>query len=324
MDLKYPDLLPVGLAAIVALAVIVHLALMGRARRGTAPVANSTALTHLPEYQRALRGHRIRQVLLTVSASLLAGAALVGAARPLDTSIERPQTRSRDIVLCLDISGSMAAHDAALINVFRGLVTDFEGERIGMVIFNASAVTVFPLTDDYDFINTELTHAHDALTHEINYPEFFAGTFNGRGTSLIGDGLTTCVQSFDRIDSTRARSVIFATDNHLAGRPLVALDEAGELAKARGVRVYGLNPEENGTDREAVYLRQVVQGTAGTYYAMADESAIPGIVAAVQAQEATVIDGSARALHTDNPVLPITLAGLGLLGVIGVSRRWRT
>jgi hypothetical protein len=69
-------------------------------------------------------------------------------------------------------------------------------------------------------------------------------------------------------------------------------------------------------------MRQVVEGTAGRYFAMTDTSAIGGIVEAVQEQEAALIDSSARALHTDNPGLPIALAGLGLVGVIGASRRW--
>ena len=43
---------------------------------------------------------------------------------------------------------------------------------------------------------------------------------------------------------------------------------------------------------------------------------------AVQAQEATLIDAASRSLYSDNPTLPIVLAGVGLAGVIGASRRW--
>ena len=322
LDLRFPALLTVGLLVAVAATVAVARLLARRSARATSAVANSEALTALPEYRRALRIHRVRMAVLAASAMLLGGAALVGAARPLDTTIERPQTRNRDIMLCLDVSGSMAAYDAELVSTFKRLVTRFEGERIGLVIFNSSAATVFPLTDDYDFINEELDVAGRALSVEADLESFFAGTFNGRGTSLIGDGLATCVSSFDRVDAQRPRSLVFATDNHLAGRPIIDLVEAGELAKAKGVRVYGLNPEEEGVDREAVEMRQIVEGTAGRYFAMNDTSAIGGIVEAVQAQEAALIDSSARTLRTDNPAVPITLAGLGLVGVIGASRRW--
>ncbi|NUR17493.1 MAG: VWA domain-containing protein [Dermatophilaceae bacterium] len=322
LDLKYPAVLSLGVLVALALAFAVYRMMSSRSARGAAAVANSTALTELPEYRRALFLHRVRMAVLALSAVLLGGGALVGAARPLDTAIDKPQTRSRDIMLCLDISGSMAAYDATLVATFKSLVKSFEGERIGLVIFNSSAATVFPLTDDYDFINDELDTATKALSGDPDLDSFFAGTFNGRGTSLIGDGLATCVSSFDKVDLQRARSVVFATDNHLAGRPIIDVDEAGELAKAKGVRVYGLNPEEDGPDDEALEMREVVTGTGGRYYAMSDQSAIRGIVDSVQAQEATLIDAASRSLYSDNPTLPIALAGVGLLGVVGASRRW--
>src|SRR5829696_5801923 len=322
LDLKWPAVVGLGTLLALLLAYAVHRRLSRRATRASAAVANSDALTRLPEYRRALHLHRIRMAVLTASAVLLGGAALVGAARPLDVTTDKPQSRSRDIMLCLDVSGSMAAYDATLVSTFKTLVKSFEGERIGLIIFNSSAATVFPLTDDYDFINEELNSASRALTGDPEYDSFFAGTFNGRGTSLIGDGLATCVSSFDKVDLQRARSVVLATDNHLAGRPIIELDKAGELAKAKGVRVYGLNPEEDGADEEATQLRDVVTGTTGQYYPMSDQAAIKGIVDSVQAQEATLIDAAARSLYSDNPTLPITLAGVGLIGVIGASRRW--
>ena len=202
-------------------------------------------------------------LVLAGSAALLGGAALIGAARPVDVTIDRPEARNRDVVLCLDISGSMAAYDAELVRTFMTLVTQFEGERIGLVIFNSSAATVFPLTDDYDFIRDELDIALRALAGDPEVDYFFAGTFNGLGTSLIGDGLTSCVSSFDRRHPTSPLGV-FATDNELAGRPIIELDEAIELAKLRSVRVYGLNPEESGHDEQAVEMRALVKSTAGS------------------------------------------------------------
>lgn len=321
-DLKWPAVLVVGAALALVVAYAVHHRTARRSARSAAAVANSEALTRLPEYRRALRVHRIRMAVLAVSAVLLAGAALVGAARPLDMTVDKPQTRNRDIMLCLDISGSMAAYDATLVTTFTTLVKRFQGERIGLVIFNSSAATVFPLTDDYDFINDQLATASRALSGDPEADSFFAGTFNGRGTSLIGDGLATCVSSFDRVDAQRARSVVFATDNHLAGRPIIDVEQAAELAKARGVRVYGLNPEQDGPDEEAMQMRRLVTGTGGQYFAMGDQAAIKGIVDSVEAQEATLIDAASRALYSDDPTLPIALAGVGLLGVIGASRRW--
>ncbi|EWT07284.1 von Willebrand factor A [Intrasporangium chromatireducens Q5-1] len=324
MELRTPEVLAWGLFAAALLAAAVlwrELRGRGATRR---PVANSATLTRLPAFRAALRAHRARTAALAGAAALLAGASLLGAARPVDTTVERPQSRSRDIMLCLDVSGSMASYDAELVRTFRRLVADFEGERIGMVIFNGSAATVFPLTDDYDYINEELDGAEQALTGGSVQDAFFAGTFNGWGTSLIGDGLATCVTSFDRADTQRARSVVFATDNEVAGRPLVPLTDAGQLARAKAVRVYGLSPAPDGASRESVEMRDVVEGTGGRFYSMTDRGAIGGIVESVQAQEATVIESASRALRTDSPALPIAAASLAFVGLVVASRRWRS
>lgn len=323
MDLRLPELLLPGAIVLLGTAYAAHLLVLRRHRRRRVALANTSVLTGLSEYRRALRVHRARLAVLAGSAVLLAGACLLGAARPVDRSTDHPTARSRDIMLCLDVSGSMAEFDAAVVETFRALVQGFRGERIGLVIFNASAATVFPLTDDYDFIGAELDDATRALTSGTGDDAFFAGTYNGRGTSLIGDGLATCVASFDRVNTQRARSLVLATDNHLAGRPLVELAQAAELARARSVRVYGLNPEKAGPDPEAAELRQVVSTTGGRYFVMDDPAAVSQIVTSVQRQEATIIEGRARALHADSPTLPVVLAGVGLVGVIGATRRWR-
>lgn len=59
-------------------------------------------------------------------------------------------------MLCLDVSGSMAEVDMEILDTFLELTDDFKGERIGLTIFNASPVQVFPLTDDYEFVKEHL------------------------------------------------------------------------------------------------------------------------------------------------------------------------
>ncbi len=322
MELKQAWVILPAVVGLVLVASLVWWLMRRRRPTGTVAVANSDLLRRLPEYRRAVRAHQVRTLAIAALAAGIGLVAIVGAARPLQRSVISQERDNRDIVLCLDVSGSMIDVDAQVVSTFRRLVEGFRGERISLVIFNSTAVPVFPLTDDYDFINDELDSAEKALGGDTDYESFFAGTFNGRGTSLIGDGLATCASSFDRIDTQRARSIVFATDNHLAGRPLIELDEAGQLATSKGVRVYGLNPEEDGADGEASAMRTVVTATGGKYFSLSDERAVPTIVDAVQAQEASIIESAARALYTDAPTAPIALAGLGLIGVIGASRRW--
>ena len=87
------------------------------------PVAHSDRLTALPEYQAALRKHRNRLRLLAAAGTVLMVAAVVAAARPAERSTVRPEQHQRDIILCLDASGSMNSADAAVVDVFGCLAT---------------------------------------------------------------------------------------------------------------------------------------------------------------------------------------------------------
>ena len=193
-----------------------------------------------------------------------------------------------------------------------------------MVIFNSSAVPVFPLTDDYDFVSDQLRRAQRSLTIVDGKDPFFAGTLNGAGSSLIGDGLATCVRSFDHPELQRARSVILASDNEAAGRSLFTLPEGGQLAKTGGIQVYGMNPSDNPSSSAAVEMRQVVESTGGIYFALNDVNAVRRTLEAVTSREATRIPSAPRTVIHDIPGVPIALAALAVLGFLALRRiRWR-
>jgi uncharacterized protein with von Willebrand factor type A (vWA) domain len=78
----------------------------------------------------------------------------VVAARPIAQKTIQPVSTNRDIMLCLDVSGSMTDVDKEIVSIFDKLADGFKGERVGLTIFNSSAVQVFPLTDDYRFIQS--------------------------------------------------------------------------------------------------------------------------------------------------------------------------
>lgn len=311
--------------ALLGACVIAAVVVLARRRRRDPQVAlaNTDTLRGLPEFARAMRAHRAAVVALLVSAAALVALAAAAAARPQQTTVEAPQQRNRDIMLCLDVSGSMTRADAAIARTFRQLVKGFEGERIGLTIFDGTAVTVFPLTDDYEFVTEQLSQAQAVFDGDANPLTFYAGTYNNpAGSSLIGDGLASCVQAFDQLDTTRARSIILATDNQLAGEPIFTLDEAGELAKTKKVRVYGINPSDVGNS-DSRRMREITTGTGGAYYPLQDSNAVNGIVGQVQAQEATLINSAPRRFRSDQPRALISLAGVALLGLLVAGRRWR-
>lgn len=102
---------------------------------------------------------RLAVALLVIA--LVLAIALVARPSQVDSSDERAS--SRDIVLCLDVSGSTLPYDREVIDTYLELVKHFEGERIGMSIFNSTSRTVFPLTDDYELVTEQLTAASKAL-----------------------------------------------------------------------------------------------------------------------------------------------------------------
>src|SRR5690625_6461369 len=97
---------------------------------------------------------------------------------------------------------------------------------------------------------------------------------NVPGSSLIGDGLVNCVEAFDRKDEERSRSVIFATDNELAGDPLFTLDEAAQHAIDREVRVYALAPSRYFFPAYLEELEAAVDSTGGDFHPMSDGRAL--------------------------------------------------
>ena len=159
MELTYWWILPL---AALALVIAARLLIRRRPQRGR-PVAHGERLTELPEYQKALRRYKATLVLAMVLGALFLVATATAAARPAQRTTEQPEIRNRDIILCLDVSGSMTSTDAAIAKVFQELAREFDGERIGMVIFDSSSVQLFPLTDDYDYAAEQLTAAQKAL-----------------------------------------------------------------------------------------------------------------------------------------------------------------
>ena len=323
-QLSQPWVVLPALGAVLVVALLVWLVLRRRGEPVPVALANTELLRTLPEYRRAVRRQRWLVAGGVALVGLLAVAAVLGAARPVQRVTLVDQKDNRDIVLCLDVSGSMIDVDAAVVSTFLRLAEGFRGERISMVIFNSSAVPVFPLTDDYDFVGEQLRRAQRSLTLVDGKDPFFAGTLNGAGSSLIGDGLATCVRSFDHPELQRARSVILASDNEAAGKSLFTLPEGGQLAKAAGIQVYGMNPSDNPSSSATVEMRQVVEATGGAYFALGDANAVRRTLEAVTSREATRIPTSPRTVIHDVPGVPIALAALAVLGFLVIRRvRWR-
>lgn len=162
---------------------------------------------------------------------------VVALARPQDVTAEREyQTKGVDIVVALDISGSMLAEDfkpenrlsvakQEAIKFIRGR----ENDRMGLVVFARKAFTQCPLTLDYDVLTS--------LLKEVRIGMIPDGT-------AIGMGLATAV---NRLRSSEAKSkvIILLTDGENNAGNIDPIT-AAELAKTFNIKAYTIGVGRGG------------------------------------------------------------------------------
>ena len=296
------------------------------APRKKLPIANTSRLCAFPLYiQQVKRYKKLLAVVLGLHALLLV-MMIILTGRPSSVAVASPEVKNRDIVLCLDVSRSMYEYDVEIIKTYRTLARKFDGERLGLVLFDRSPAVIFPLTDDASLIDSKLALIEKALTPPgtLEYFDILSGTAvsNGQGSSLIGDGLASCISRFDKLDSKRSRSIILGTDNQLAGTPIISLPEAAELAKQKDIRVYGIYPNSNkNRETEVAELKRTMLATSGDYYALRDKNTIPSIVQKIAAQDASRFKGTPRVTRTDQPQL--LLYGMLIIIISLIIIDWR-
>lgn len=312
--LLYPWLLPVVIAV-----VIIGLMLGWWAKRPeivrerTTWLANSEYVRHLPAYKHQLRVYNtgiVTGIGLLIAATIAAGFI---AARPVEKQEFSEELSSRDIVLCLDVSGSMIGYDEEIVQRFLELLPSFHGERIALSIWNTTSRTVFPLTNDYEMIERELTEARYVLSFDLDsfgwamdyeqydrLIDFIQGTIlpDEDDASLIGDGLATCALMFDEGDTDRSRSIIFATDNDIQGTPIYTLGEAADLLADRDITLFGIHAGESTPEQKEEY-RQVVTEHGGLFYEASNTDLVTGVLDRISDSQAIAVDATPTVLISD-------------------------
>ena len=177
----------------------------------------------------ALQNSRLSIALL----SLIWLAALVAAAAPkwIGEPISLPSS-GRDLLIAVDISGSMDTEDMVLNNrqvnrlsVVKQVVGDFvvrrESDRLGLVLFGSQAYLQAPLTFDRSTVNTLLQEAQLG----------FAGE-----KTAIGDAIGLAVKRL-RARPESSRVLILLTDGANTSGEVTPL-KAAELAKQEHIKIY--------------------------------------------------------------------------------------
>ncbi|MCD4650956.1 MAG: VWA domain-containing protein [Candidatus Cloacimonetes bacterium] len=144
--------------------------------------------------------------------------------------------RGIDIVLAIDVSGSMKAVDLRPKNrleASKRVASDFieqrENDRIGIVIFSESAFTQCPLTLDYNILNK--------IMESIEVDEDAQGT-------AIGNGLAMSVARLSQSDA-KSKVIILITDGRNNTGEIQPLT-AAEMAETYGIKVYTIGVGKEG------------------------------------------------------------------------------
>ena len=277
-----------------------------------APIANVFHAEASPVFQRLRRRYQSLISVELASLSLVGLAAIGLTMRPLSEHRDDREVSNRDVMLCLDVSGSMIELDVDVLASFSTLTAGLVGERIGLTIFNGSAVSVFPLTDDARYIADTLAASATLL---VEHKQLFTQGTNEGGSSLIGDGLASCVLRFDRLDQRRSRSIVFVTDNMRAGSPIMTIEQAGDLAVERDIRVYAIAADHT-PEFAGITLSEVATDTGGASFQMTDTHTVDAVIAEIEKLEATRIELPADVIADDRPTFWITLCLMGVTGAV--------
>jgi len=267
-------------------------------RKRSHPALRLTTISGLSHIRPSLRS-RLRPIL-HVLRILAMSALIVALARPQSSSVtENVDSEGIDIVLAMDVSGSMLAEDFKpnRIEASKKLASEFiagrEGDRIGLVIFAGESFTQCPVTID-----------HRVLLEQINNVK--SGVLQD-GTA-IGDGLATSV---DRLrNSTGKSKVIILLTDGVNNTGKVGPELALEIAKTYKIRVYTIGIGTQGSapfsvqtpygvqhtmqpvEIDEALLRKISSETGGLYYRATGNSALKAIYEEIDKLEKTKVQVS--------------------------------
>lgn len=268
--------------------------------------------------------------LLMAMRLLALSSLIVAMARPrtVDVSNKTKTTKGIDIVMAVDVSGSMLAKDLkpnrmeALKRVASNFVEQRPNDRIGLVVYASEAYTKSPVTSDKAVVL-------DAI-NSIKYDNVLQ---DGTG---IGMGLTTAV---NRLKDSKAKSkiIILLTDG-VNNAGFIEPETASDIAQQYGIKVYTIGIGTNGTaefpyaiapngqflfrmmpvEIDVKLLQSIAQKTGGKYFRATGNEKLAQIYAAINKLETTEIE-ELRFYDYDEKFRPfVWIAGLLLLAEISL------
>lgn len=256
-------------------------------------------------------------VLRAVAFSLM----IVALARPQGVEQQsKTNAEGIDIMLSLDISGSMLARDfqpdrlTAAKEVAGSFIADRQGDRIGLAVFAGEAFTQSPLTTDKSTLQTLLARVRSGVIED--------------GTA-IGNGLATALNRL-RESEAKSKVVILLTDgvnNRGEISPLTAADIAADM----GIKVYTIGVGKRGkapypaidmfgnmtyqmmeVEIDEKTLSEIASRTGGKYFRATDKQKLKAIYDEINQMEKSKVEITDLTIYHEEWV-PLLLLALALL-----------
>ncbi len=291
-------------------------------REASLQISTIKAFKKLP---RSYKEH-LRHVLFAFRLMVIALLIIIIARPQSSENWENRTTRGIDVVLAMDISGSMLAKDFEpdRLEASKDVAIDFisgrPNDRIGLVVFSGESFTQAPLTNDHAVVINLLKDIESGMIED--------------GTA-IGLGLANAV---NRLKDSKAISkvVILLTDG-VNNKGSIAPLTAAELAQSFGIRVYTVGVGSRGTAPYPVktpfgmqfrnveveidedVLREIANYTNGRYFRATDNQKLKNIYEEIDQLEKSKIEVKEFS-KKEEEYLPFAIAAFILL-VIDILMR---
>ncbi len=291
----------------------------------TIRISSVEGLRHAPRTVRYYLRH-VPFALRCIALAML----IVALARPQSAEHDtRTDAEGIDIVLAIDISGSMLARDfkpdriTAAKEVAGSFVADRYGDRIGLVVFAGEAFTQSPLTTDQSSLQTLLSRIRSGVIED--------------GTA-IGNGLATAINRLRESDA-KSKVVILLTDG-VNNRGEIAPLTAAAIAQDYGIKVYTIGVGSMGEAPYPVFdrqgnlvqtvdmkveideemLRKIARQTGGEYFRATDKQTLQSIYDRINGMEKSRVEVSEFTILHEEYLVWVLAALAALLLEFIVSR----
>ena len=245
---------------------------------------------------------------------------VIALARPqLTDNLRNVTTEGIDIMVSLDISGSMLAMDFKpnRLEAAKDVATEFisgrPNDKMGLVVFAAESFTQCPLTVDHTVLTNLIRDVQTGMLQD--------------GTA-IGLGLSTAVSRIKDSDA-KSKVIILLTDG-VNNRGEIHPLTAAEIAKSFGIRVYTIGVGSHGTapypvntvfgqqvqDMEVKIdvnmLQEIANTTGGQYFRATDKEKLRAIYEEIDQMEKTKVEVKEYSKRSEE-FIPFALLALAFL-----------